>query len=70
MRSAVYLAKNNINWTQARFESIQNLIEVSYRIQEYPSAILLDPQGKVLVLDQKQLIGEQLFATLDQILPR
>lgn len=65
-----FLAKNRINWTQARFESIQNLIEVSYRIQEYPSAILLDPQGRVLVLDQKQLTGEQLLATLDRILPR
>lgn len=65
-----YLAKNRIDWTQARFESIQNLIEISYRIQEYPSAILLDPQGKVIVLDQKQLSGKQLFATLDQILPR
>ncbi len=65
-----FLVKNRINWTQARFESIQSLIEVRYRIQEYPSAILLDPQGKVLVLDQKQLTGEQLFATLDRILPR
>lgn len=65
-----FLAKNRIEWTQARFDSIQELIEISYRIQEYPSAILLDPQGKVLVLDQKQLTGEHLLTTLDRLLPR
>ena len=40
-----FLAKNKINWTQARFESIRTLIETSYRIQEYPSAILLAVGG-------------------------
>jgi len=65
-----FLAKNRITWTQARFDSIKNLIEKSYRIQEYPSAILLDPNGKVIILDQKQLTGENLLETLDKILPR
>ncbi len=65
-----FLSKNQITWTQAKFDSIKNLIETIYRIQEYPSAILLDPNGKVLILDQKQLTGEQLLETLDRILPR
>ena len=65
-----FLAKNQITWTQARFDIIKNLIETSYRIQEYPSAILLVPNGKVLILDQKQLTGENLIETLDRILPR
>ncbi|MBS1795294.1 MAG: TlpA family protein disulfide reductase [Acidobacteria bacterium] len=64
------LAKNNITWPQARYDSIKDLIEKSYRIQEYPSAILLDPNGKVLILDQKPLTGEELLETLDRVLPK
>ncbi len=65
-----YLKKNGITWTQARNDSIRTLVESTYRIQEYPSTILLDPNGKVLVLDQNELRGEQLLATLDRLLPR
>ncbi len=65
-----YLKKNGITWTQARNDSIRQLVEATYRIQEYPSTILLDPNGKVLVLEQDALRGEQLLATLDRLLPR
>ncbi len=64
------LAKNGINWTQARLDSIKNLIEETYQIQEFPSAILLAPDGKVLVLDQHKLQGEELLKTLNQLLPK
>ncbi len=64
------LAKNEINWTQARLGSIKNLIEVTYQIQEYPSSLLLGPDGKVIVLDQHKLQGEELLKTLDQLLPK
>ncbi len=66
----LYLKKNNINWTQARNDSIRKLIEETYRIQEYPSTILIGPDAKVLVLAQRELHGESLFKTLDQILPK
>lgn len=65
-----FLAKNKMDWTQAKLSSIKSLIETAYRIQEYPSAILLGPDGKVLVLDQKELAGEKLYETLDRILPK
>jgi thiol-disulfide isomerase/thioredoxin len=65
-----YLKKNAVTWTQARNDSIRNLVEVTYRIQEYPSTILLGPDGKVLILDQDELRGERLLKTLDRILPR
>jgi thiol-disulfide isomerase/thioredoxin len=65
-----YLQKNAITWTQARNDSIRNLVDVTYRIQEYPATILLGPDGKVLVLDQDALRGERLLQTLDRILPR
>ncbi|MBA3352751.1 MAG: TlpA family protein disulfide reductase, partial [Blastocatellia bacterium] len=65
-----YLKKNGITWTQARNDSIRQLVEATYRIQEYPSTILLDPNGKVLVLDQNELRGERLLQTLDRLIPR
>ena len=66
----IFLAKNKMEWTQAKLSSIKSLIETAYRIQEYPSAILLGPDGRVLVLDQRELAGEKLYETLDRILPK
>ncbi|HMO81497.1 MAG TPA: TlpA disulfide reductase family protein [Pyrinomonadaceae bacterium] len=65
-----YMKKNGMEWTQARNDSVRQLIERDYRIQEYPSTLLLDPDGKVLVLDQKQLRGNQFILTLERILPK
>jgi peroxiredoxin len=65
-----YLTKNNITWPQATRDSVGQLTMVTYRIQEYPSTILLGPDGKVLVLDQHMLQGEELLKTLDQTLPK
>lgn len=65
-----FLVKNKMDWTQAKLSGIKSLIETAYRIQEYPSAILLGPDGKVMVLDQKELAGEKLYETLDRILPK
>lgn len=65
-----YVEKNNIAWPQATNDSIKKLAMVSYRIQEYPSTILLGPDGKVLVLDQHKLQGDELLKTLDRIMPK
>ncbi len=65
-----YMKKANVTWTQARKDSILDLVQVTYRIQEYPSSILLGPDGKVLVLDQQQLQRTRLLDTLDRILPK
>ncbi|CAN5497133.1 hypothetical protein BH10ACI2_BH10ACI2_18660 [soil metagenome] len=66
----LYLAKNKITWPQAQKASIIKLADISYCIQEYPSTVLLGPDGKVLVLDQKELQGDNLSKTLDEILPK
>lgn len=68
--AAEFLTKNKATWTQARKDSIKTLTEVTYRIQEYPSAILLGPDGKVLVLDQHKLEGDELIDTLGSIIPK
>jgi len=71
METAVqYMQENKLTWTQARNDSIRSLIEVTYRIQEYPSTILLGPGAKVLVLDQRLLRGDRLLQTLEQELPK
>jgi len=65
-----YLLKNNMTWTQATNESIRNLVEVTFQIQEYPSTILIGPDAKVIVFDQKQLRSNELLQTLERILPK
>ena len=64
-----YLLKHQITWPQANFDSTKDLQRRLYKLQEYPSTILLGPDGKVLVLDQKKLRGNTLLKTLDAILP-
>ncbi|MBD0327611.1 MAG: redoxin domain-containing protein [Pyrinomonadaceae bacterium] len=63
-----WLKKNGITWPQARMESIKDL-EIRYRISLFPTALLIGPDGKAVVLDQHKMRGEQLLKTLDQMLP-
>ena len=67
------LDKNGMTWPQARRESIIALIR-NLRIHSYPTTVLLDPDGKVLSLnnrnkDQPLLRGNDLLKSLDQLLP-
>ncbi|NOT47172.1 MAG: TlpA family protein disulfide reductase [Acidobacteria bacterium] len=65
-----YIAKNKMPWTQATNDSIRTLAEVTYRIQEYPSTILIGPDAKVIVFDQKLLRADELLKTLERTLPK
>jgi thiol-disulfide isomerase/thioredoxin len=65
-----FLKKNKAIWPQARKDSIKTLTEVTYRIQEFPSTILLAPDGKVLVLNQQSLEGDSLMSTLDSVMAK
>jgi thiol-disulfide isomerase/thioredoxin len=67
--AAGFLQKSDATWPQARKDSIKTLTEVTYRIQSYPAAILLDPEGRVISLDQKALEGPRLAETLESIIP-
>jgi len=67
--ATAFLEKSKALWPQARKDSIKTLTDVTYRIQEYPSSILLDPDGKVVSLNQKSLQGRRLIETLDKLLP-
>jgi len=68
------LEKNGMTWTQARRESIMPVIR-SLRIHTFPTTLLIDPNGKVVSLNntrrgQPDLRGSDLLKSLDEILPR
>lgn len=62
-----FVNKTKVPWPQARKDSIKVLTELIYRIQEFPSSILLDPEGRVVSLSQKSLQGPRLIETLDRV---
>jgi peroxiredoxin len=68
------LEKNGMTWTQARRESIMPVIR-SLRIHSFPTTLLIDPNGKVVSLNntrrgQPDLRGSDLLKSLDEMLPR
>lgn len=62
------LKKNGLVWPQATMSSIRD-VEIRYRIHLFPTSLLLGPDGKVLILDQDKMRGQDLLKTLDRILP-
>jgi len=59
-------------WTQARGESFADITRRA-RISAMPTLILLDPEGRIAVVDRSPtnlLRGDQLLQTLDDLLPR
>jgi hypothetical protein len=67
------LEKNQLLWTQARLESIRDVIR-SYRVHSYPTTLLIDPEGRIISLNQTgkgqpALRGQDLLKSLDRLLP-
>lgn len=63
-----WLKRNGLTWPQATMNSIREL-EIRYRIQLFPTSLLIDPEGKVVMLDQHKMRGQDLLKTLDRMLP-
>jgi thiol-disulfide isomerase/thioredoxin len=66
-----WLEKNKLDWTQATRESIMPLMR-ALRIHYYPTTLLLDPEGKVVSLDERkkgqlELRGKELLESLQSI---
>jgi hypothetical protein len=55
-------------FTQASPESVRQLIRKRFRINAYPTLVLLDPAGSIVIADGQQLRGEHLEKTLDRVL--
>jgi thiol-disulfide isomerase/thioredoxin len=69
------LDANDMKWTQARFESILDLINKDLRIESFPTTFLISPEGKILSMsratrDELDLRGADLLETLDEVLPK
>lgn len=68
-----WLEKNDLLWPQATLYSIREIIR-SYRIHSYPTTLLIDPEGKIISLNQTKkgqpsLRGQGLLKSLDRLLP-
>ena len=69
------LEKNDMTWTQARHDSFINLKDYEFRIESFPTTLLIAPDGKILSLSRQErgepdLRGKDLLETLDEILPK
>jgi thiol-disulfide isomerase/thioredoxin len=67
------LKRNGLSWTQATMNSIGKL-EERYRINSFPTTLLIGPDAKIISLGQtgkKQpgLRGQELIKSLDELLP-
>ncbi len=68
------LKENEMNWTQAQFESVSKMLSEEFRISSFPTTFLLSPEGKILSMsrssrDELDLRGQDLLTTLDKLLP-
>jgi len=60
-------------WTHARTESVADLITKRFRIFGFPTAVLIDPERRILMADeqaQSDLRGLNLEKTLERVLPK
>lgn len=69
------LEVNDMNWTQAQFKSVYELLQQGFRVESFPTTFLISPEGKILSMsrsdrDELDLRGKDLLTTLDEILPK
>lgn len=67
-----FLQKNQISWLQSGPQSTKRIVDEELKVKWYPTAILIDPQRKILFVsgDGKSVLkGKKLLRKLDQILP-
>ena len=61
-----FVAERKLPWVHAQPESVEKLIDERFRIHSFPTLILLDREGKVVVT---KLEAEDLKKKLEEILP-
>jgi thiol-disulfide isomerase/thioredoxin len=59
------LEQKGVTWTNARPDSVRELVEKRLRIWGFPTFYLLDPEGIVIETRTEELRGEALIATLE-----
>ena len=71
-KARAFIAEHEMTWTQATEESVKELIDERLMVRAWPTAILLDPEGKILSVgrrsDELGLRFEKLDETLETLL--
>ena len=71
-KTKAFVTEQGMTWTEATRESIEDLINKRFRINAWPTTVLLDPEGKVVSLGEENhllLRDKGLLNTLEKILP-
>ena len=67
-RAKTLVTKRGYEWTQARTDSIDQFVKKRLRVNIYPMKLLLDPQGRIVLLLSDEGFQE-LTSTLEKLLP-
>jgi thiol-disulfide isomerase/thioredoxin len=63
-----YMRAQGVDWTQAKLESIKDVVYGRFRVRQFPTTLLLDRQRRIVATEG--LRGSQLLKTLDSFLNR
>jgi len=63
-----FVAQERITWPQATEESVKHLLEERLMVRAWPTAILLDPEGKIISLNRSKDELPLRFAKLEKTL--
>lgn len=72
-KARAFVADNDLTWPQAREESIKHLTLNSFTVETWPTAVLIDREGRIVSVDRTELgqpglRGEALARTLARLL--
>ena len=62
-----FLAEKQVPWVNATPESIRTLVDDRFKINSFPTLVLLDPDGVVIEARSGELRGKRLMATLERV---
>jgi thiol-disulfide isomerase/thioredoxin len=69
-RATQFVRDKGATWMQARYESIQELVDQRMRVEDWPTAILLDENFRIISMNkdgQLHIRGTGLLPTLDKL---
>jgi len=68
-KAQALLAEKGVTFLQAAAPSGPELVNKRFRVDAFPTLALLDPEGKLISMDETALRGEGLAGTLEKLLP-
>ena len=69
-KARALLEEKGVTFPQSTGDMGNDLVYKRFRVNRFPTAVLVDPSGKIISLDfENQFRGENLPKTLDRLLP-